>query len=104
MENGFVLQQEAQTIQDLLNYIEQQLPGALQAWSNAIGDETTRAKNKENELARAIGDETTRATNKENELSGAIGGLIPKSEKGRANGVASLNAGGQVPNEQSVGH
>ena len=82
MENGFVLQQEAQTIQDLLNYIEQQLPGTLQALSNAIGDETTRA------------------TNKENELSGAIGGLIPKSEKGRANGVASLNAGGQVPNEQ----
>ena len=82
MENGFVLQQEAQTIQDILNYVEQQLPGTLQALNNAIGDETTRA------------------TNKENELSGAIGGLIPKSEKGRANGVASLNAGGQVPNEQ----
>ena len=79
MENGFVLQQEAQTIQGILNYVEQQLPGTLQA------------------LNKAIGDETTRATNKENELLGAIGGLIPKTEKGRPNGVASLDGSGMVP-------
>lgn len=82
MEKGFVLSQNGPQIQDILNYVEQQLPGTLEA------------------LSKAIGDEATRATNKENELLGAIGGLIPKSEKGAANGVASLNGGGQVPNDQ----
>lgn len=79
---GFVFSQTPQEIQQLLNYIDETLPGVLQA------------------LSKAIGDETTRATNKENELLGAIGGLIPKTEKGSANGVASLNGGGQVPNDQ----
>lgn len=79
---GFIFSQSGQMIQEILTYVEQRLPGTLQA------------------LEKAIRDETTRATNKENELLGAIGGLIPKSEKGAANGVASLNAGGQVPNEQ----
>ena len=79
---GFIFSQSGQTIQEILTYVEQRLPGTLQA------------------LEKAIRDETTRATNKENELLGAIGGLIPKSEKGAANGVASLNGGGQVPNDQ----
>lgn len=79
METGFVLSQDGQQIQDILNYVEQQLPGTLEALSKAIGDEATRATDKENELART---------------------LIPKTEKGAANGVASLNGGGQVPNDQ----
>lgn len=83
MKTGFILSQEGQQIQDILNYVEQQLPGTLEALSKAIGDEATRATNKENELLRAIG------------------GLIPKTEKGSANGVASLNGNGKIPTAQA---
>ena len=100
MKEGFVFSQKAQEIQDILNYIEQQLPGALQALADDITNETNRAKGRENGLADDIANETNRATTKENELADAMQGLIPKSEKGQANGVASLNADGMVPVEQ----
>lgn len=80
---GFIFSQSGQTIQEILTYVEQQLPGTLEALSKAIGDEATRATNKENELLRAIG------------------GLIPKTEKGSANGVASLNGNGKISTAQA---
>ena len=83
MEHGFVFSQQAQTIQEILNYVENNLPGTLQA------------------LSEAIDNEATRATMKETELASKVNKCIPLSLKGAANGVAELNAEGKVPTAQA---
>lgn len=79
--------------------------------STGISNERTRAQTAEGENAAAISAETTRAEAAESANAGAIAaeatraegveaGLIPLTQKGVSNGVATLDSTGHVPTSQ----
>lgn len=103
MDTAFIFSQSAPKIQEILNYVEAQLPGTLEALSKAIGDETTRATGRENELAesmegieQAIADETARATARENELANSLDTLLPTDAVPTPNSTKPVQSGGVV--------
>ena len=68
--------------------------------TQAITEESERAKASEESISSALSGEVARATQRENTIEQRLGNYILSSEKGSNNGVATLNGGRKVWNDQ----
>lgn len=68
--------------------------------TQAITEESERAKASEGSISSALSGEVARATQRENAIEQRLGNYILSSEKGSNNGVATLNGGRKVWNDQ----